>query len=224
MNITSDSTVVDMVKGCTLEFATYPHHPCQPKEINFSSRECLAIKIELQRLLDKGIIIPSEHETCEFISTIFVRPKAKENVTDTVNIFQDLGFTIHPEKSILVPTRTLTFLGFILDSHFMRISLTAGKADSLKAAAQALHLRKSPTIREVAEVIGKMVASFPGVQLGPLYYRQLENDKIKALRENYGNFDTPMVISGTARADLKWWINNIQTSYNPFMWPLQLWS
>ena len=90
MNITSDSTVVDMVKGCTLEFATYPHQPCQPKEINFSSRECLAIKIELQRLLDKGIIIPSEHETCEFISTIFVRPKAKENVTDTVNIFQGL--------------------------------------------------------------------------------------------------------------------------------------
>ena len=326
-----------MVKGCTLEFATYPHHTCQPKEIKFSSRECLAIKIELQRLLDKGIIIPSEHETCEFISTIFVRPKAdgsfrlilnlkrlnehivyhhfkmeslksviqlmekdcfmasvdlrdayysipmsvhaqkylkftwggklyqftclpnglccaprlftkllkpvystlrlkghlsvgyiddsylqgntfvacQENVTDTVNIFQDLGFTIHPEKSILVPTRKLTFLGFILDSHFMRISLTAGKADSLKAAAQALLLRKSPTIREVAEVIGKMVASFPGVQLGPLYYRQLENDKIKALRENYGNFDRPMVISGTARADLKWWINNIQTSYKP---------
>jgi len=75
-NITSDRTVLDMVKGCTLEFATYPHHPCQPKEINFSSRECLAIKIELQRLLDKGIIITSEHETCEFISTIFVRPKA----------------------------------------------------------------------------------------------------------------------------------------------------
>ena len=85
----------------------------------------------------------------------------------------------------------------------------------MKAAAQALLLRKSPTIREIAEVIGKMVASFPGVQLGPLYYRQLENDKIKALRENYGNFDRPMVISGTASADLKWWINNIQTSYKP---------
>ena len=38
---------------------------------------------------------------------------------------------------------------------------------------------------------------------------------IKALREKYGNFDRPMVISGTARADLKWWINNIQTSYKP---------
>ena len=139
----------------------------------------------------------------------------QENVTDTVNIFQNLGFTIQPEKSVLVPTGKLTFVGFILDSQFMRISLTTEKADSLKAAAQALLLRKLPTIREVAEVIGKMVASFPGVQLGPLYYRQLENDKFQALREKYGNFDRPMVISGTARADLKRWINNIHTSYKP---------
>ena len=65
-----------MVKACTLQFATLHHHTYQPKEIKFFSRECLAIEIDLQRLLDKGIIIPSEHETCEFISTIFVRPKA----------------------------------------------------------------------------------------------------------------------------------------------------
>lgn len=139
----------------------------------------------------------------------------QENVTDTFNIFQDLGFTIHPERAVLVPTRKVTFLGFILDSQFMRISLDTEKGDSLKAAAQALLLRKSPTIRKVAEVIGKMVASFPWVQKGPLYYRQLENDKIQALREKYGNFDRPMVISGTAKVDLKWWINNIHTSYKP---------
>ena len=60
----------------TREFLTYPHHTYQPKEIPFSSRECLAIKIELQRFLDKSITVPSEHETCEFISTIFVRQKA----------------------------------------------------------------------------------------------------------------------------------------------------
>ena len=56
----------------------------------------------------------------------------QENVTDTDNIFQDVGFTIHTEKSMLVPTRKLTFLGLILDSQFMSNSLTSEKADSLK--------------------------------------------------------------------------------------------
>ena len=60
---------LDMVKGCTLEFVTYPHHTYQPEEIKFSSIECMAIEIELQGLLDEGIIIPSEHETCKFVST-----------------------------------------------------------------------------------------------------------------------------------------------------------
>ena len=56
---------------------------------------------------------------------------------------------------MLVPTRKLTFLGFFLDSQFMRLSLTTEKADSVKSAAQALLLRKSPTFREVAELLVK---------------------------------------------------------------------
>lgn len=39
--------------------------------------------------------------------------ECQEHVIDTVNIFQDLEFTIHPEKSMFVPTRKLTFLEFI---------------------------------------------------------------------------------------------------------------
>ena len=34
------------------------------------------------------------------------------------------------------------------------------------------------------EVIGLMVSSFPAVQLGELYYRNLERNKIFALRES----------------------------------------
>ena len=37
----------------------------------------------------------------------------------------------------------------------MRLSLTTEKADSVKSAAQALLLRKSPTFREVAELLVK---------------------------------------------------------------------
>ncbi|XP_068675354.1 uncharacterized protein [Montipora foliosa] len=194
--------------GKLYQFTCLPNGLCCAPRLFTKLLKPVYSTLRLKGHLSVGYIDDSYLQGNTFVS-------CQENVTDTVNIFQDLGFTIHPEKSILVPTRKLTFLGFILDSQFMRISLTAGKADSLKAAAHALLLRKSPTIREAAEVIGKMVASFPGVQLGPLYYRQLENDKIKALREKYGNFDRPMVISGTARADLKGWINNIHTSYKP---------
>ena len=35
-----------------------------------------------------------------------------QNITETVKLLQSLGFTIHPEKSVLKPTQKLTFLGF----------------------------------------------------------------------------------------------------------------
>ena len=45
---------------------------------------------------------------------------------------------------------------------------------------------------EDAEVIGKMVPSFPELQFGLLFYCPCENEEIHALRENQGNFDNPI--------------------------------
>ena len=38
------------------------------------------------------------------------------NIADTVSLFTNLGFTIHPVKSVLQPQQKIDFLGFVLDS------------------------------------------------------------------------------------------------------------
>ena len=53
-----------------------------------------------------------------------------------------------------------------------------------------------------------MVACFPGVEYGPLFYRQVNRDKITALKANLGHFDKKITLSPTARNDIKWWIDN----------------
>ena len=61
------------------------------------------------------------------------------------------------------------------------------------------------------------MASFPAVRFGPLYYRQLENEKIIALKAAFGNFDSRMVLSDTARSDLAWWIENLPYTKKPII-------
>ena len=39
-----------------------------------------------------------------------------QSIKDTVMLFNKLGFHLHPLKSLIIPTKTLTFLGFNLDS------------------------------------------------------------------------------------------------------------
>ena len=122
------------------------------------------------------------------------------NVSSTVKLFTDLGLTLNMAKSVLIPSQSITFLGFVLNSAQMTVALTPSKAMKVKSKAVELLHNQSPTIRTVSEMIGLMVASFPGVMYGPLYYRQLEIEKVVALKQNQGNFEASMILSDMAIA------------------------
>ena len=126
-------------------------------------------------------------------------------------LLKELGFTIHDQKSSLVPTQSVTFLGFTIDSISMSVYMTKGKADKVKSAIQSLLKQNKPVIREVASVVGLMVSSFPGVRYGPLFYRALENEKTDALKANGWELDDHMHISDLSRNDLKWWLDHVDS-------------
>ena len=65
----------------------------------------------------------------------------------------------------------------------------------------------------VAEVIGLLVSSFPGVEYGPLHYRALENDKTIALRDHNGSFAASIILSEESISDVNWWVNNVETAF-----------
>ena len=136
------------------------------------------------------------------------------NVIVSVTRIDSLGLVAHPEKSMFNPSQQLEFLRFILNSVSMTIWLTPEKAAGLKMACHALLTNPSPTIRELARVVGKIVSSFPGVMYGPLHYRLLERDKILALQTTCWNFDKHMSLSLEAKSELSWWINNIVEAQN----------
>lgn len=72
----------------------------------------------------------------------------------------------------------------------MTASLTPTKAIKIQSKAVELLNTPSPTIRAVSEVTGLMVASFP-VMYGLLYYRQLEIEKVAALKQSRGILKQP---------------------------------
>ena len=138
----------------------------------------------------------------------------RKKIYDTVNLFTLLGFTIHPVKSALEPTQTIQFHGFVIDSVAMTVKLPPSKAAKVKSACQNLVLNCNPTIREVVQVIGLIVSSFPAVQYAQLHYRTLESEKIHALK---GNYESTMTLSQMAKTELTWWIENIDMASRPIM-------
>lgn len=104
----------------------------------------------------------------------------RTDITVTTKLFSHLGFTLNQAKSVFQPTQVITFLCFVLNSISMTVALTPGKVEKLCTKANTILEKHSPSIREVSELIGLMVSSFPGVMHGPLFCRQVELDKVMA--------------------------------------------
>ena len=334
--ITSDSEILDMITGTTIDFKYLPVQHGPPAIRAFSDTESQIIGTEIEKLLNKGVIVRTDRETGDFISPLFLREKKdgshrmilnlkalnesivyhhfkmdtlgsviklmrpncfmatidlkdayysvpvsekhqkylkfhwKGNfykftcfpnglcfcprkftklikpvhsrlrlqghilaayiddnytqgdtyteclttVLETLKLFVDLGFCAHPEKSCLIPSQEVIFLGVVLNSITMTVRLTIEKKQKIKNACTAMQERSKYTIREVASVLGLLVSSFPAVMYGPLYYRQLEREKSHAIKDNNGNYEAFMSLSPDAKTELQWWIENIENSFN----------
>ena len=111
-----------------------------------------------------------------FISTAYIDDnclqgstfeECQRNIWSTVKLMDSLGFTVHLEKSVLIPTKRITFLGFLLCSETMTVRLTQERVKELLDCCSTILGKSKCPIRQFAKMIGKMVAAEPGVEYAP---------------------------------------------------------
>ena len=134
---------------------------------------------------------------------------------ETIRLLQDLGFAIHPQpKSVLIPTNRIEFLGFILNSISMKISLTNRKTENLKMLCSQTMKRNQLTIRDLASLLGKITSCFPATKYGRLHYRGIERLKTSSLKNNGFNFNKKIHLNDDATKDIAWWHDNVEAQSN----------
>lgn len=133
------------------------------------------------------------HVSVAYIDDSYLQGETYEqclkNIQDTIDLFEQLGFKINKEKSVVVPTHEIVFLGFVLNSKSMTISLTPEKIKKFKNLYHNFCSNKSHLIRQVAELVGVLISSSVAIPLGLLHTKLLEKEKAIALKCNKGNFD-----------------------------------
>lgn len=133
---------------------------------------------------------------------------------ETRRVLESCGFLIHEGKSVLEPTRNLTFLGFDINTMDMTVKLTQSKCHAYLDMCKDMLRKDRVSIREIAQLIGKLVSTFPGVQYGPLHYRILDAHKIQALKDNANEYDKKMNLTCDMKDEIQWWVENLATSMN----------
>ena len=103
-----------------------------------------------------------------FVSVVFVddsylQGNTKEaylhNIASTIELLQNLGFSIHSAKFILTPTQRIKFLGFVIDSVQMTLEITEEKNNKVHNFCLEIFQKEKITLRTLASVIDNFVAS-----------------------------------------------------------------
>ena len=148
--------------------------------------------------------------------SIFINQSFDECASHTdyaKHVLQSAGFSIHETKSVFQPTQSIAFLGFMLDSKTMTVSISAEKVAKLLSMVHELLQSDRIVIERLAQVIGFIISCMRAFRYGRLHYRGLELDKVNGLQN--GNYHSRIRLSEYARSDLLWWSKNAESPGAP---------
>ena len=130
----------------------------------------------------------------------------------TIYLLQTLGLTINFNKSVLIPTHNLVYLGINVDSQLLTFHVPPEKVQKLKEKCKNLKQVKKPTIREVSSTMGALRATSIAFTPAPIQLRNMQQ-LIKSSLATHRHYEAKVNLDKSTLQELSWWISSMDT-YN----------
>ena len=171
----------------------------------FWAGECATVFTKLCKPI-VAILRGEGHIIIIFLDDILVIGRTFEicqvTLWETFRLFVKLGFVINLKKSVLFPCHSLEYLGYILNTIQLTVTLPQGKIERFWDYANFILSRNHCKIREVARLPDLMTSYTTAMRFGRLFTHHLDIQKIDALKEADGNYDGKMTLDVTSRDDI----------------------
>ena len=132
---------------------------------------------------------------------------------ETFRLFVKLGFVINFKKSVLFPCQVIEYLGYILNTIQLTVTLPWDKIERFRDYTNFILSRNHCKICEVARLLDLMTSYTTAMRFGRLFTHHLDIQKIDALKEADGNYDGKMTLHVTSRDDVNWWITHLDSEF-----------
>ena len=136
------------------------------------------------------------------------RQLALQHAATTLNLLEGLGFVANYPKSVLIPSQEIEFLGFIVNSLNLSLSLPTDKIKKVRQNCQRLLDNPVVTVRELAKFLGLLSASVQAVFPAPLNYRYLQHAKNSVLKKQK-SYEALVTLDPRALQEVHWWRDNL---------------
>ena len=122
-----------------------------------------------------------------------------------VYLLECLGFVINIDKSVLVLSQTIEFLGLTIDTINMELLLLLHKINMIQVESRKLLREGTTLVCALACLLGKMNAIACVIPPAPLFYCHLQMALANMLERNLQNYDSWVILLTTCLEDLNWW-------------------
>jgi hypothetical protein len=156
-----------------------------------------------------------------YLDDILILNESKEGLLADIDIdlLQSLGFLINWEKSIIVPTQTIEYLGLIVDSTDPSFSLQDCKAAAVKKMCALALSEDRVKLRTLASIQGNFSCAIPAIPFAQSHYRSLQRFYISNAQRVGFNLESKVRLSPNVRLDLSWWVENIEKANGKMFFP-----
>lgn len=152
-----------------------------------------------------------------YLDDIIILARSREEslrITREVRcLLESIGWLINYEKSSLVPSTSIEYLGFLVDTFEMKLFVPGGKRKQFRNSCVRM-LRsqdsgKSSKLRTLASVVGKLQSLAPAVPFCRLHLQdlvQVVRHRLKGERNEFRLWESMVKLSSRALDELRWWI------------------
>ena len=131
-----------------------------------------------------------------------------QHAASTLNLLEGLGFTVNYLKSVLVPSQQMEFLGSLVNSLDLSLSLPRDKIRKIQSKCQDLLNTPVTTVRELSKFLGLLSSSIQAVFPAPLHYRYLQQAKNSVLRFRK-SYEAVVHLDSECLQEVQWWKDNL---------------
>ena len=141
---------------------------------------------------------------------LILAPSRETAALHTVSVLQHLqtlGFAINWQKSALVPSQSIVYLGVVLNSIVMRARLSTPRQETLLSLLSRTTPRAKVSALSIMRLLGMMSAGYMVVPLGLLHMRKIQRwflrQRVDPIRHKW----RMLTIPPSLQSDLSYWGN-----------------
>ena len=149
--------------------------------------------IRMRRYLDDWLVQSSS------------RASLVRDLQTVLSLCHELGIVVNPQKSNLVPSQIVQYLGVVIDSISFRASPSQDRISRLRSTADAFRSSASPPASLWLSLLGALSSLAHLVPGGRLRMRSLQ----LCLHRSWGRLDlqAPVPVSLVCLQNLQWWLH-----------------